>query len=256
MKRHARILTILMLTASPAMALELSGAIGPYQVEMALERSDGRLVGRYRYAGQSAWLSLTGETFGTEALRLEERDGDRVTGQFFLEHAEQGFAGFWAGDESDFAVNLTPTTGQTDEMFAPMRQSEVSPTLTGQYHVGSHWVNDWFAPNYEIGFNGGQANVVELSPGTILVAFEFVVGPTYHIATFFGQATQVDDGAYVHDAVLSGGSDPCRLEFRFYETQLTINDTGNGFACQFGARAHANFGLEKVSDTAEFDTRW
>ncbi len=256
MKRSSAILTCLMLSASGASALELSGAIGPYPIEMELARSGDGLTGRYRYAGQSAWLSLSGESFGREAVQLEEKDAESVTGQFYLELSSQGLAGHWVNDESDFEVTLAPTTGDIDELLAPVAKPEVSQAFTGRYEVGSYWVNGLFAPNYEIGFNGGTANVVEVSPETIFVAFEFIVGPTYHIAYFRGPAELVEDGVYVHDAVLEGGSEPCRLVFRFDSAQLAISDTGNGFACQFGARAHANFDLVKTDDVAEFGAPW
>lgn len=99
-------------------------------------------------------------------------------------------------------------------------------------------------------------NIVELEPGTILVRFEFTVGPTYHSASFFGQARRTEEGVYVHDVVLPGADAPCRLVFRFDQTSLSIEDKGNGFSCQFGARAHANFDVLKVSDTAEFTSNW
>jgi len=99
-------------------------------------------------------------------------------------------------------------------------------------------------------------NVVELAPNIILVRFDFVVGPTYHFASFQGLASLVEGQVYVHDAILFDGGMPCRLVFRFTGTELSIEDTNSRFSCGFGARAHANFDLIKVSDTAEFDGSW
>lgn len=245
--------------APPALAepVAFSGTIGPYSIEMELDRAaDGSLNGRYRYAGQDQWLTLVGEAFGRDAIQLEESSDGVQTGTFFLNSVASGFGGFWAGETSDFAVALKPYAGQADTLMQEMPRIDVDAGITGRYDVGGYWVNDWFAPNYEIGFNGGDVNVVALSNDQIFVQFEFIVGPTYHFASFKGIATRVQDQIFVHDEVLSGGTDPCRLEFSFDEGFLYITDMGNGFACQFGARAHANFDLPKVSDIAEFRDPW
>jgi len=256
MKLLVVLLTLLVATATSASPLKFSGAVGPYKVELELERSDDGLIGRYRYVTETTWITLAGETFGTDALRLEENVSGSVTGHFFLENRNQRLEGFWVNETSDFEVHLTPVIGVADDVFAPELKPAVSDALTGQYSVGSYWVNDYFAPRYEIGFNGGKVNVVEISPNQILVGFSFIVGPTYHIASFRGHAIRTEEGTYVHNAVLPYGSTPCRLEFRFNGTQLSINDDGNGSSCQFGARAHATFDLQKTSDTAEFSARW
>lgn len=245
------------LVASPVWAdpVTLTGAIGPYAIEMELEREVDDISGRYRYTGRDAWLELSGEGFDNDAMRLSEQANGVETGTFFLEFTDDGLAGFWAGGDSDYPVELT-VAGDAAELryFPPER--DLNSRLTGQYFVGGHWVNDWFAPNYEIGFNGGTLNVVEVAQGQIYVAFDFVVGPTYHIASFRGLAKQTGEGVFIHNAVLDGGSEPCRLVFTFDVTTLSVTDEDNGFACQFGMRAHANFTLDKVSDLAEFGDNW
>lgn len=256
--RYFSILAFTTLCAPAAFAEQVvfEGAIGPYQIEAELMDTDDGVTGRYRYSGRDSWLDLTGEVFGQDAIKITETAAGETTGTFYLEVIGGSLEGFWAHNETDYPATLTPVHGALEDLLEPVPSEEVSEGLTGRYYVGGHWVNDWFAPNYEIGFNGGDANVVRLTPDQILVRFEFVVGPTYHFAFFQGVAKRVQDNTFVHDAILEGGDRPCRLVFQFDETGLVIDDTGNGFACQFGARAHANFDLTKVSDTAEFDGGW
>ncbi len=259
MKLKVSILTILLTSTAAASPVEFTGAIGPYQIELELDGSEDRLVGRYRYAGRDAWIELAGDAYGTDALQLEERVADSVTGQFYLENHDQRLEGYWVNETTDFEVQLTPVKGAIDELLKIAPLLDVSEAPTGQYEVSHHWVNSFFAPNYEIGFNGGTVNVVAIEPGQpnqILVDFNFIVGPTYHSAWFRGFATLTEDGVYVHDEVLPYGETKCRLVFRFIGKQLSIDDEGNGHACQFGARAHANFTLTKISDTAEFRAPW
>lgn len=257
MKFQTSLFACLMATGAAAAPLEFTGAIGPYAIELQLERTGypigDHVEGRYRYKGKTSWITLNGESFASDALQLEESLSGKITGQFYLNHTDQSLRGYWVNESSDHEVQLSPVNGNIQDLFAPAPQPEVSDTLTGKYETGSYWVNGLFAPNYEIGFNGGTVNVVELSTTQILVGFDFVVGPTYHLASFLGQAGLAADGSYVHDAVLEGGDEPCRLVFRFEAKSLSIEDNGNGFACQFGARAHANFELQKVSNTAEFN---
>lgn len=244
--------------STPALAdpVLLTGAIGPYGIEVELEHDQEAISGRYRYEGRDAWIDLSGEAHGQDAVALTETVDGIETGTFYLGVVAGQFEGFWSNGERDFVARLMPTSGEVSDVFAPAIVPDVGPSLTGRYGVGYHWVNDWFAPNYEIGFNGGEANVVELAPNIILVGFEFLVGPTYHFANFQGLATQTADNVFVHDAPLDGGETTCRLVFTFEEGTLEIDDIDNGFACHFGMRAHANFGLTKVSDTAEFGGDW
>ncbi len=239
-----------------AETVRFDGSIGPYGIEVELADEEAVLAGRYRYDGRDSWISLSGETFGQSAIRLEETVDGAVTGTFFLETGQGNLEGYWAGAGTDYAVQLEPISGELGALFKDEPVEELSASLTGRYEVGYHWVNDWFAPNYEIGFNGGEANVVQLAPNVILVGFNFIVGPTYHFAGFQGLAALTSDGSFVHDAALSGGDEPCRLVFSFENGGLSIEDIDNGFACQFGARAHANFDLQKVSNTAEFSDGW
>jgi len=248
------IVGLLCASALAAEPVTFVGAIGPYEIEMELDHDSlGNINGRYRYAGRDTWLGMIGEAFGQRALQISEYADGVETGVFYLETAEGGLSGYWVGGETTHPVVLK-TDNVLAEVFPPEGQRDVSPGITGQYAVHSYWVNDWFAPGtIEIGFNGGDVNVVEFSDTEILVQFQFTVGPTYHLASFRGVAQKVDEGHYVHNEVLLGASGPCRLEFFFDETGLSISDVGNTYNCQFGARAHANFDLAKVGNVAEFE---
>jgi len=104
-----------------AAPIELEGTIGPYEIEVELERAgDGnRLLGRYRYAGRDSWIDLTGEAFAQDAALLEEQVNGEVTGTFFLEPTGAGFGGFWVNETSDFTVNLAPKTGSVADLLVP-----------------------------------------------------------------------------------------------------------------------------------------
>ncbi|SMX31143.1 hypothetical protein [Octadecabacter ascidiaceicola] len=231
------------------------GRIGPYDIEAELTRDADGLVGRYRYAGRDTWLELAGEVFAQEVMTLSEQVDGETTGTFFLEVEGEQLEGYWVNETTEFAAQLSSSSASVASLLDPVTVPQVNSSVTGQYFVGSHWVNTMWAPNYEVAFNGGDVNVVRVSSDLIYVRFEFIVGPTYHFAFFEGFARQSDETTYIHDAVLEGSDEPCRLVFTFEEAALSIEDHDNGFACQFGMRAHANFDLIKVSDIAEFEER-
>ena len=233
------------------------GHIGPYDIEAELSREGDSVVGRYRYAGRDSWLELSGETFLQDAIQLSEEVDGETTGAFYLAPVDEQFTGFWSDEVTSFEVELTRVAGgRLGELFAEPTVPEVGEVLTGRYSSERYWVNDLFAPNYEIAFNGGDVNVLRISQDLILVRFDFIVGPTYHIASFQGLARQTSGGVFVHEEIISGAYEPCRLVFEFWDGGLAIDDYQNGNACQFGARAHANFDLIKVDDTAMFESRW
>ena len=234
-----------------------NGVIGPYEVEALLETVNGSVVsGRYRYAGRDAWLSLSGAVFDRDALSMIETVDGVDTGEFFLEFASNGLTGFWVAGDTSHPVTLVAQNASM-EAFLPIKEVEaVGPGVTGRYAVGSYWVNDWFAPNYEIGFNGGEANVVQIDENRAFITFEFIVGPTYHIASFQQLVERTDESTFVFSDTLYGGDEACTLIFSFSDAALSISDENTSGTCGFGARAHANFDLEKVSDTAEFHDQW
>lgn len=235
------------------------GTIGPYEIEAQLSRAtlaDAQVTGRYRYAGRSVWLTLKGEVFDRDAMEIRESAEGVETGRFFLNVEADMLTGFWAAGEVHHPAELRAEAGEIADLLPARPEVPVNPGVTGRYSVGRHWVNALFAPHYEIGFNGGAANVVEIDADRILVDFDFIVGPTYHLASFKGVARRIEAGVYAHNAVLPGGSAPCHLTFRFTAGGLSVSDHAQPFACQFGARAHANFDLTKVSDRAEFEDTW
>jgi len=246
-------------TEAFAEPVRMQGTIGPFDIVAELEALGGGadlVAGRYRYAGRAAWLTLQGEVFGRQAMEIVESADGQETGRFFLNVERDALRGYWAAGETHYPVVLPLAQGALAELLPKPNVPEISPGLVGKYFVGRHWVNDWFAPNYEIGFNGGTVNVAEIDADTLLVHFDFIVGPTYHFATFRGIARRTGAQTFEHHAVLSGGSEPCHLTFRFEVGQLALSDNNGPWACQFGARAHANFTLEKISNTAEFHDQW
>ncbi|AKS46063.1 hypothetical protein SAMN05444287_1167 [Octadecabacter temperatus] len=239
--------------AAQADPVTFDGSIGPYDIEAELSRSDDGLVGRYRYAGRDTWLDLTGDAFGQDVIQLSEQVDGEATGTFFLDVVNDQLEGYWVNETDEYTAQLTPPQGALVSLLDPIAEPQVNSSVTGQYFVGSHWVNTMWAPRYEVAFNGGDVNVVAVSPDLIYVRFEFIVGPTYHFAYFEGFARRANERTFIHDQVLEGGDEPCQLAFTFEDATLSIDDNNSGFACQFGMRAHANFDLNKVSDIAEFE---
>lgn len=256
--RQISILGLMVIMAAPVCAdpVAFTGAIGPYAIEGEVERVDDALTGRYRYAGRDAWIDLGGEAFGREAMRLDENVDGEETGAFYLDVVDGGLAGFWSNRETDYAAELEISGAALASLLNPVEEYDRSPGVTGKYTTEAYYVSSLFAPNYEVVFNGGDVDVVEVSVSQIFVSFDFVVGPTYHIASFQGLAKRTGPNTFVHNAIIGGSSEPCRLEFTFTDYVLDITDEDNGFACQFGARAHASFTLEKTSNIAEFQDSW
>ncbi len=234
--------------------LSLHGTIGSYEIEMELVRdAESALSGRYRYAGKEAWLTLDGQAYGQDVVALTEQFEGQETGAFFLDVVSKELVGVWVTEERDLPVKLTATSGDLLDVLEPVSRPEVNSAITGQYTTGGHWVNTMWAPQYEVGFNGGTVNVAKIDAEGLLIHFDFIVGPTYHIASFRGVAQRTAAGVFEHKAVLEGSSEACHLTFRFSQSGLSVSDNNSGWTCQFGARAHANFDLEKTSDIAEFE---
>ncbi|MEM8537080.1 MAG: hypothetical protein AAGF56_04375 [Pseudomonadota bacterium] len=244
-------------TTAAADNVTFVGSIGPFEVEAELQRdAAGQVNGRYRYVGKDAWLTLTAEVYGQDVIQMIEQLDGELTGTFFLDITPTALVGFWVVGDTDYPVHLETRAGHIAMIAPPSKAPNVNTSLTGRYAIHRYWVNDLFAPDYEVGFNGGDVNVVQMDEDTLLIHFSFVVGPTYHFAVFQGVANRLADGLFVHSAMLPGSDEPCALSFRFDDGSLQITDHMNGAACQFGARAHANFALQKVSNTAEFEDAW
>ncbi|MGR3513879.1 MAG: hypothetical protein ACU0GG_14050 [Paracoccaceae bacterium] len=105
---------VMTLTGSAAAAspIGFTGSIGPYQIEVELDRSDDQLEGRYRYVGREAWIGLSGQSYGQEVLQLEEQADGHITGQFHLEKNGDRLEGFWVDDANNFKVQLAPTVAR------------------------------------------------------------------------------------------------------------------------------------------------
>ena len=227
------------------------GTIDAYEIEVELEyRPEGEdtLQGRYRYDGKTDWLTLKGRMFDGQAVALTESWQDEETGAFFLETDADGLVGVWVAGTRDLKAQLNVIRGSLSDLETPQPERSVTGDLEGTYSVAFYWVNGLFAPNYEIGFNGGEVSVTRAGEAELNIWFDFLVGPTYHIASFNGVARQTGPTTYEHNAVLDYGTKPCHLIFSFTDRALSITQKSGSFDCGFGARAHAEFDLRKISD--------
>ena len=98
----------------------LKGAIDKYKIEMELSAGEkGAVKGKYRYAGKTAYLDLTGELHGKEVLFLEEYYKDEKTGTFYLEWTNEGnWQGKWIAGKKVFEVVMNFTSGGMEELGA------------------------------------------------------------------------------------------------------------------------------------------
>ena len=244
-------LTVCWGMAAIAEPVRLMGRIGTYDIEVELDYvlgQDHTLAGRYRYAGKTDWLDLVGDLFGQQAAALTESWQGTETGRFFLETDAKGFVGVWVAGDKDLRVELEFVAGSLGDLVVPQDKPPVNETLFGTYSTSFYWLNEMWAPNYEIGFNGGDVVVGEAPYGDLQIRFDFVVGPTYHIASFNGRAQQIGPQKYEHNQVMEYGEEPCHLIFDFSSGALQITQHSPSFHCGFGARAHAEFELAKISD--------
>lgn len=252
MRAIAVCIVLFVLVPAGAWSAGANGSIGPYPIEIELSakpNTEDRVVGRYRYEGKAQWLDLVGSAYSDRILELTETLDGVETGRFFLERVAGGWQGYWVDGKREFDVQIA---GLTDRLQAPDPDPVLSDGVTGAYAVSYHFINGLWAPAYEVAFNGGTVHVAEVDADTLRVQFEFIVGPTYHFASFDGLAKRSGPRTFEHNAVLPGGDSACHLTFTFGQGTLSVSDNQNTWPCQFGVRAHANFELQKVSDTPEF----
>ncbi|HEY4374961.1 MAG TPA: hypothetical protein VGN52_23770 [Burkholderiales bacterium] len=104
-----RHLLLLLVLATPALSTwagefdeaffkrSYAGAIdGKLAFNMELRKAGGVLRGSYRYAGKSAALDLDGKIAADGAFTLEEKSGDKVTGEFKGRLAGEKISGMWS----------------------------------------------------------------------------------------------------------------------------------------------------------------
>ena len=145
------VLLLIIGTIRAAADVAFEGQIGPFEIQLELEaREDARVSGRYRYAGRTDWLDLNGQVFDHDAIEIVERAEGKETGRFYLNVGAQDLTGFWAAGETHHPVVLRPVIGAVSELLPQLEREEINAGLTGRYSVGGHWVNEWFAPNYEL----------------------------------------------------------------------------------------------------------
>lgn len=237
------------------------GAINSkYQIEMELREDPndaGKVVGKYRYAGKTAYLNLKGDSYSSSVLHLTESYDGKTTGEFYLEwEGENTLTGTWMGGEKHFPVSLTRLSGDREQLDAydiTVISAQTNADITGSYVSETHWINDFHSteenPNLEIGFNGGVVTVQEVSEEEIKVFFNLICGPTYHMAYFSGTAKKTGNRQYEFNQISEfGGEEPCHLIFTFTEKTISIEQKSASFDCGFGARAYADGDFLKVNN--------
>ena len=259
LRNYATIFCLVMPASALAELVTFTGTIGPYAIEVELQSVESdkeNLIGRYRYEGRKSWLDLKGHFHSNQALSLIETWEGKASGRFFLEQNEGTLQGRWVAADDDLQVELKPITGPIWGLYEKPDEDEISSVLQGTYRSEFYWVNDWFEPNYEIGFNGGDVIVRALGEDELHIWFSFVVGPTYHIAYFDGVAKRTGSNVYETSHASYDDDAACHLTLTFRERAMSIEQHSRGISCGFGARAHANFDLEKVNDQTPKPPEW
>jgi len=235
--------------------IKLEGDVGGYKIEMIINSvnpDSASFEGIYKYLSQKSYLNIKGKNYG-ECLYIEEFYNENMTGAFYLNREGDNISGYWANDKKSFEVNLEIVEGNTDVLKVMTEedyQAMVSDKISGRYSIGNCYINDFFAtdenPVYEIGFSSGSVNVEEINNDSIKFDFEFICGPTYHLA--FAEGVAVKQGeTYIcsQDPYETGES--CEIIFKFGDRSLDIQ-SNNSMGCGFGARAYVDHHLLKVSD--------
>lgn len=261
MKNYLLILSLLIgltLTVSAqdkSVEIKLSGDVGGYNIEMIINSvnvDSSSFEGKYKYLSQKNYLDIKGINYGS-CIYIEEFYNQKQTGSFYLERDGDSLSGYWANIVKSFPVKLKIVAGTKDLLNIKTELdylSLVSNDIRGRYEVSTYFINDFFTSednqSYEIGYNGGYVDVVELGDGEIKFEFEFLCGPTYHFATGEGVAFKQDD-VYIYKEDLYQTGEFCEIIFKFGEKSLSVAAT-NSSNCDFGARAYVDHELFKVKN--------
>ena len=234
--------------------LVLKGNVGGYAIEMEISSSDyatGEFQGRYRYLSQTSYLDIKGQNFGT-CMYIEEFYDEDQTGSFYLDFAEDSLKGWWVAGDKSYTVELSIAAGNHEHLLTQSLEelsSQTNDSISGTYQVDYYYISDYFAtevnPVYEIGYNGGYVSIEEVGQDTLKFEFEFLCGPTYHIASAEGVAVKTGD-IYVYSEKL-WDEESCEVTFMFSEKGVYVSSVSS-FSCGFGARAYVDHELIKVND--------
>ena len=217
------------------------------------DRITGDVQGRYKYEGKSEYLDLKGTSYGSVVVLQEYYNGNQ-TGEFFLTVEPldgQSLYGKWVGSNGNvFDVDL----GYTDFTYPFSIKSltsfnkETNSDLSGVYGTETYYINDmWFTednPLLEVGFGGGYLALDPIDEDSLWFEAEFIVGPTYHFAYAKGIAINKDT-CFVYK-----NEDGCVIEIWTNPSKKEVYiKGGSSMDCGFGARAHMDHHVVKVSDT-------
>lgn len=243
-------------------SLKLDGKIGKYSIEMEINERDwksGDISGKYRYAGKKSYLRLEGFTVNGD-LVLEEYYDTTYTGVFYLSEENDKLIGKWIDAKGVKWYDVSLAIGKGDRSLLRRKslsdyQAETNNTISGSYGTDYYFINDmWFEedkPNLELGFNGGFAVLDLISDDSLRVNANLICGPTYHFAYMSGIAVKQPDGKFKY-----ANEDGCVIIVTVGEKEVELV-ANSSMDCGFGARAHMDHTLIKVSDeVVEPDDDW
>lgn len=237
--------------------LNLKGQIGPYKIEMSLDKGEeeNTLTGKYNYQGKKNYLTLQGNIMD-DIIYLEEYYNGNQTGTFYLEKMDDSLVGKWIQETKWYDVHLVATKSDNnvlDYYTIEERSHHVSPEVKGTYETEYYFINDlWFEedkPNLEVGYNGGEAVLEKISEDSLRFMVEVVCGPTYHFAYANGVAVRNPeaDQEYIYD-----NEDGCHIEILLDVKEVRMS-ANSGMDCGFGARAYLDHIFFKTKDEASFE---
>jgi hypothetical protein len=241
------------ISISAQKTLNLKGTIGKYAIEMEISERDwesGELAGKYHYAGKKNYLRLEGITVNGD-LVIEEYYDTTYTGVFYLSEENDKLIGKWIDAKGVKWYDVSLAIGKGDRSLLRRKslsdyQAETTNSISGSYGSDYYFINDmWFEedkPNLELGFNGGFAVLDLISDDSLRVNANLICGPTYHFAYMSGIAVKQPDGKFKYS-----NEDGCVIIVTVGEKEVELV-ANSSMDCGFGARAHMDHTLIKVSD--------
>lgn len=236
---------------------KLTGAIGPYSIEMSLTKGTdvNTISGKYNYQGKTAFLDIKGQLFD-DVMLLEESYKGKETGSFYLQIEGDSLTGKWVHETRSYDVRLKVVNNTYDcfDYFSASDKSEdITSDINGTYEVEYYFLNDmWFEegkPDIEIGYNGATAVLEKINEDSLRFFVEAICGPTYHFAIADGVAVKhpEENQTYVYT-----NEDGCEIIIKLDVKEVSMSANAQ-MECGFGARAYLYHSMVKTSEKVEFD---
>lgn len=224
------------------------GTIGKYKIIMELNTEDGEnYTGRYRYNGQTQWITLIGKAEGL-ALYLKEFVKGKNTGIIDLVFDDTNASGSWRKSKTD--IPLTIQLSFMEDGTHTNVHDPIPDNLTGHYEFHPIIDNENFPEDYKNDLPFGELNINQISDRDIEFDLQYTSGyPDYHQALIKERATSLDGGkVYEYYSYLKDydKEEKCKVTLILKGKDIYLKGA-LGPQCGSGANANPE-GLYKKSD--------